>query len=87
MPSVGLLILLMIGGLVMCVKARAAGPAAACSALAVLFVVSTPVGSGLPGVLSSLFSAVDSATTPALNHDSPSTSSPKSSTATAGVRR
>ncbi len=86
MPSVGILLLLMVGGLVMCVKARAAGPAAACSALAVLFLVSTPVGSGLPGVLSSLFSAVDSATTPALNHDPAGTATtPKVSTA--GVRR
>jgi hypothetical protein len=36
--------------------------------LAVLFIVSTPVGSGLPGVVSAVFSAVDSAATPALNH-------------------
>ncbi|MDQ2709936.1 MAG: hypothetical protein M3Z25_20950 [Actinomycetota bacterium] len=78
MPSVGLLILLVIGGAVMCVKARAAGPAAVCAGLAVLFIVSTPVGSGLPGVVATVFSAVDSAATPALNHETATT---------AGVRR
>ncbi len=87
MPSVGILLLLMAGGLVMCVKARAAGPAAACAALAVLFLVSTPVGSGLPGALSSMFSAVDSATTPALNHDPSTTASTPKVSTTAGMRR
>lgn len=73
MPSVGLLIVLVIGGAALCVRARAAGPAAVFSALAVLFIVSTPVGSGLPGVVSALFSAVDSAATPALNQQGTST--------------
>jgi hypothetical protein len=68
MPSVGILILLVIAGTVMCVKARAAGPAAACAGLAVLFFVSTPVGSGLPGAMATVFSLLDSVTSPALNH-------------------
>jgi len=67
MPSVGVLILLVSVGTWMCIKSRAAGPAAVFAGLAVLFVVSTPVGSVLPGAVGSLFSAVDSATTPALN--------------------
>lgn len=67
MPSVGILILLVVAGTVMCVKARAAGPAATCAGLAVLFLVSTPVGSGLPGVVASVFSVLDSVTSPALN--------------------
>jgi hypothetical protein len=81
MPSVGILILIVIAGTAMCVKGRAAGPAAAFSALTVLFLVSTPVGSGLPGVVTKVFSVLDSATSPALNHESSAT------TTTVGMRR
>lgn len=77
MPSVGLLILIVIAGTWMCVKARAAGPAAAFAALTVLFLVSTPVGSGLPGLVGSVFSALDSATTPTLNNEHVSTAGTK----------
>jgi hypothetical protein len=62
MPSVGVLILLVAGGLWMCIKARAAGPAAVFAALTVLFVVSTPVGSLLPGAVGGLLAVIDSAT-------------------------
>jgi hypothetical protein len=48
----------------MCIKARAAGPAAVFAALTVLFVVSTPVGSLLPHAVGALFSVIESATTP-----------------------
>lgn len=78
MPSVGILIVVVLAGTWMCVKARAAGPAAAFAAMAVLFIVSTPVGSGLPGVVGTVFSAIDDAATPALNEET---------TSTAGVRR
>lgn len=78
MPSVGLLIIVVLAGTWMCIKARAAGPAAAFAAPSVLFVVSTPLGSGLPSVVGSVFSAIDSAATPALNEET---------TSTAGVRR
>lgn len=71
MPSVGLLMLLAITGCALCVRARAAGPAAVCAGLAVLFIVSTPVGSGLPGLLATVFSAIDGAATPAMTNDSP----------------
>lgn len=73
MPSVGILILLVLVGTWMCVKARAAGPAAAFAALTVLFIVSTPVGSGLPDLVGSVFSAVDDAFTPTLNEHSTKT--------------
>ena len=78
MPSVGILIVVVLTGTWMCIKARAAGPAAAFAALTVLFVVSTPVGSGLPNVVGAVFSAIDSAATPALN---------ETTATTAGVRR
>lgn len=67
MPAVGILTLLVIAGTALCVKSRAAGPAAICSGLAVLFIVSTPLGSGVPGVVATVFSLLDSVTSPALN--------------------
>jgi hypothetical protein len=67
MPSVGILILLVVAGTAMCVKARAAGPAAVCAGLMVLFIVSTPLGSGVPSAVASMFSLLDSVTSPALN--------------------
>jgi hypothetical protein len=67
MPSVGILILLVIAGTWMCIKARAAGPAAVFAGLTVLFIVSTPVGAVLPGAVGNLFSVVDSATSPVMN--------------------
>lgn len=69
MSSVGLLILFSVLGAWMCVKARAAGPAAVFSLLALVLFVSTPVGSGLPGALSTLFSAFDQAASPALTRE------------------
>lgn len=79
MPSVGILILIVIVGTWMCIKGRAAGAAAAFSALTVLFVVSTPVGSVLPSAVGTLFSVLDSATSPVLNGQGVTT--------TAGVKR
>lgn len=87
MPSVGILILLVIAGTAMCVKARAAGPAAVCSGLTVLFLVSTPVGSGLPGVVASAFSVLDSVTSPALNHQAETSGSGHTTSVDTGVRR
>lgn len=86
------MIFLVIGGCLLCVRARAAGPAAVCAGLAVLFTVSTPVGSGLPGVVAAVFSAVDNAATPALNHDTSAPAGPSTAGATtvgvaAGGRR
>lgn len=67
MPSVGILTLLVIGGTLLCVKARAAGPAAICAGLTVLFIVSTPLGSVVPGAFASFFSLLDSVASPAMN--------------------
>jgi len=78
MSSIGILLIFSIIAAAICMKARAAGPAAVFSALALVLFVSTPAGSGLPAAVASLFSAVDSATTPALNHET---------TTTVGVRR
>jgi hypothetical protein len=93
MPSAGILIVLTVLGTWGCVKARAAGPAAAGAALAVLCIVATPLGSWLPTGLSSLFSVLDGVTTPVLNHDSgggepaPVNSSGRPGTKTVGVDR
>lgn len=86
MPSVGILLLLVVAGTAMCVKARAAGPAATCAGLAVLFLVSTPVGSGLPGVVASAFSVLDSVTSPALNHQADTDTSGQTTSVDTGVR-
>jgi hypothetical protein len=67
MAVVGVLLLFSAAGAWMCVKARAAGPAAVFAAFAVLFFVATPVGSGLPHAVGVLFSVVNESTTPALN--------------------
>jgi hypothetical protein len=69
MPSIGLLLLFSIAAAWMCIKSRAAGPASVFSALALVFFVSTPIGSGLPDAIGSLFSTMDHATTPALNRE------------------
>ncbi len=69
MPSAGILILLVAFGTWACVKGRAAGAAAGCAALTVLFVVATPVGSGVPDVVAGLFSVLDRVTSPVLNDE------------------
>jgi hypothetical protein len=65
MAVVGVLLLFSAAGAWMCVKARAAGPAAVFAAFAVLLFVATPVGSGLPHAIGVLFSVVNDSTTPA----------------------
>lgn len=79
MPSAGILILLVLALMVGCVKARAAGPAAWCAGLMVLFIVSTPVGSVVPSAVAGLFSVLDGVTTPVLNHEVPISTSEDSS--------
>ena len=70
MPSAGILIVLTVLCTWGCVKARAAGPAAAAAALLVLCIVATPLGSWVPTGMSKLFAVIDGVTTPVLNHDS-----------------
>ena len=56
MPSVGVLILFAAVGAVMCARARVAGGAVVFALIGLSMFVSTPVGSGLPGAMSSFFS-------------------------------
>jgi hypothetical protein len=86
MPSAGILILLVAVGTWACVKGRAAGAAAGCAALTVLFVVATPVGSGVPGVVAALFSVLDRVTTPLLNDEGGETAGPASDAPSVGSR-
>ena len=72
MGSVGLLIVFAILGAVICAKTRSAAGAVVFSLVALVLFVSTPVGQGLPGLLSGLMSAIDHASTPALTHASAS---------------
>jgi hypothetical protein len=67
MGSVGVLILFMVAGAVICAKARVAGGAVAFSLIALVLFIATPVGSGLPDAISTFVSAFDQAATPALN--------------------
>lgn len=86
MPSAGILILLVAFGTWACVKGRAAGAAAGCAALTVLFVVATPVGSGVPGVVAGLFSVLDRVTSPVLNDQGDETAGPAGEAPAAGSR-
>jgi hypothetical protein len=65
--SVGLLIFGAIVGAFVCAKARSAMGAIVFSLVALVLFIATPVGQGLPGAVSGFMSAVDSASTPALN--------------------
>jgi hypothetical protein len=67
MQAVGVLIFVAIVGAFMCAKARSAGGAIAFSLLALVLFIATPVGQGLPDAIGSFLTAVDKASTPALN--------------------
>lgn len=64
MSNVGVLIFFAILGSVICARARVAGGAVVFGVLAVVLFVSTPIGSGLPGVVSSLVSTIKDVTAP-----------------------
>ena len=66
MSSVGLLILFAILGAFICAKTRSAAGAVVFSLVALVLFIGTPAGQGLPGAIGGLMSAVDQATTPAL---------------------
>ena len=72
MGSVGVLLLITIVGAVICAKARSAGGAVVFSLVSLVLFLATPVGSGLPGAVSTFVSAFDRAATPALNRTEPS---------------
>jgi hypothetical protein len=54
-------------GAYICAKARVPGGAVAFSLVAMVLFLSTPVGSGLPGVVSAFLNAIDRASSPALS--------------------
>ena len=64
MGTVGVLIFFAVVGSVICAKSRSAGGAVLFAAIAVVLFVSTPVGAGLPGMLSDFVSAVSQASEP-----------------------
>jgi len=70
MPNVGILIFFAVLGAVICARSRVPGGAVVFALIGLAMFVSTPVGSGLPGAMSSFFSAVDHAATPMLTRDS-----------------
>lgn len=67
MGSVGLLIFFAVVAAFICAKARVAAGAVLFSLVALLLFISTPVGAGLPGAISSFLNAVDHAATPPLS--------------------
>lgn len=69
MGSVGLLILFAIVGAAICAKARSAVGAILFALLALVMFVTTPVGDGLPGAVSSFMDTFDGAATPVLNRE------------------
>ena len=71
MGSVGLVILMMLVGALICAKARVAGGAILFAGIALVLFVATPIGSGMPEAISTFMSAFDDAATPALNGETP----------------
>jgi hypothetical protein len=64
MGTIGVLIFFALVGAVICAKARSAGGAVLFAGIALVLFVSTPVGAGLPGMLSDFVSAVSQASEP-----------------------
>ncbi|MCE3551347.1 MAG: hypothetical protein AB7L91_14500 [Dehalococcoidia bacterium] len=67
MSAVGVLIFMSVLGAFICAKVRAAGGAIVFSLVALVLFIATPVGQGLPDAIGSFLTAVDNASTPALN--------------------
>jgi hypothetical protein len=64
MANVGILIFFAIVGAVICAKARVAGGAVVFSLAALVLFIGTPVGAGLPGMVSDFMSAIGEASQP-----------------------
>ncbi len=64
MGTIGVLIFFAVAGAAICAKARTAGGAIVFSLIALGLFISTPVGAGLPGMLSDFVSAVSQASQP-----------------------
>ncbi|GAA4544188.1 hypothetical protein [Pseudonocardia xishanensis] len=67
MSAVGVLIFMSVLGAFICSKVRAAGGAIVFSLVALVLFIATPAGQGVPAAIGSFLTAVDDASTPALN--------------------
>ena len=65
--SVGVLIFFAIVGAFICARVRVAGGAVVFALIALVLFVTTPLGAGLPGAVSSFVSTVSHATDPVLD--------------------
>jgi hypothetical protein len=64
MPNVGVLIFFAIVGAFICAKARVPGGAVVFALVALVLFIGTPVGAGLPGMVSDFMSAIGAASEP-----------------------
>lgn len=64
MGTIGVLIFFALVGSVICAKARSAGGAVVFAAIGLALFIATPVGAGLPGMLSDFLSAISQASEP-----------------------
>ena len=64
MGTLGILIVFALLGSVICAKSRSAGGAVVFAGVALALFIATPVGAGLPGVLSDFVSAISEAAQP-----------------------
>ena len=67
MVTLGILIVFALLGSVICAKSRSAGGAVVFAGIALALFIATPVGAGLPGVLSDFVSAISQAAQPLTN--------------------
>lgn len=67
MSTIGVLIFFSIVGAFICSRSRSAGGAIFFAGLAVVLFVTTPLGSGLPGALSTFINAVSHSSGPILD--------------------
>jgi hypothetical protein len=64
MGTLGILIVFALLGSVICAKSRSAGGAVVFAGIGLALFISTPVGAGLPGMLSDFVSAISQASEP-----------------------
>ena len=67
MSNVGVLVFFAILGSFVCARSRSAGGAILFAAIAVVLFITTPLGAGLPGALSSFVNTVSHSTGPILD--------------------
>jgi hypothetical protein len=67
MGTVGVLIAFALVGALICAKSRSAGGAVVFAGIALALFIATPVGAGLPGMLSDFVSAISQAAQPLTN--------------------